>query len=174
MDRTLLDHVEALVGEGKAVFSADDAAVVTLVQETISSGRSASFFLSREQSRLLRDAHWTPERVKASRLEPVSDEEKAKIESELGLGDIGSFRFGAFDCKSGHTFGAYDFLEQGIREHGLDSVKAIFELKNSAFLRVNPHFVVYCPVCDQRMEGGITYEGDTYPGCSYPDPPVCQ
>ncbi|MCX5010275.1 MULTISPECIES: hypothetical protein [unclassified Streptomyces] len=174
MDTSLLAHVEAVVGEGKAVFSADDEAVVAFVQEAIRSGRTASFFLSREQARILRSLHWTPERVKASRLEPVSSEEKSRIESELGLGDIGYFRFADFACKNGHTFSAYDFLKEGIREHGVDAVKAIFELKNAAFLRVNPHFVVTCPDCDQTMAGGIEYEGDTYPGCSYPDPPVRQ
>jgi hypothetical protein len=173
VDKILADKIEALVGSGKVVISADDETVVAIVQETIRSGRTASFYLTREQSYMLRDRHWTPELIKESRLEPVTAEEKSRIESELGIADIGSFRFGRFQCKSGHTFGAFEFLQQGIREHGVDSVRAIFELKNSALLRVNPHFVVSCPQCDQTMEGGITYEGDTYGGCSYPDPPVC-
>ncbi|WP_159012347.1 hypothetical protein [Streptomyces sp. NRRL F-5123] len=172
MDNSLLAHIEAVVDSGKAVISADDEAVVAIVQETVKSGRTASFYLSRKQARALRDLHWTPERIKASRLEPVSSEEKSRIESELGV-EIGNFRFASFKCKSGHTFGAFEFLQQGIREHGVGSVKRIFELKNSAFLRVNPHFVVSCSECDQTMEGGIEYEGATYPGCSYPDPPIC-
>ncbi|MGP3689770.1 hypothetical protein ACTVZO_34595 [Streptomyces sp. IBSNAI002] len=171
MDRALLAHAEALVGRGKAVFSGDDAAVVALVQETVRSGGTGAFFLSREQARILGEQHWTPERVKASGLEPVSDEEKARIESELGLGDIGPFRFAPFTCGSGHTFSAYDFLEQGTRHHGADALKAVFELKDAAFLRVNPHFAVTCSACGVTMEGGIEYEGDTYAGCSYPDPP---
>lgn len=173
MDKSLLSQVEATVGRGKVVVSADDETVVALVQETVKSGRTASFYLSREQARIIRDRHWTPELVKASRLEPVSAEEKARIESELGITDIGAFRFGRFACKQGHEFSAFDFLQHGVREHGLDGVKAIFELKEAAFLRVNPYFAVNCATCDQPMEGGITYEGDTYGGCSYPDPPVC-
>ncbi|MFJ2748450.1 MULTISPECIES: hypothetical protein [unclassified Streptomyces] len=174
VDNSLLAQIEAAVGRGKIVVSADDDAVVALVQETVKSGRTASFYLSREQARTLRDLHWTPELVKSSRLEPVSAEEKARIESELGIADIGAFRFGRFACKQGHEFGAFDFLQHGIRAHGRDAVKAIFEMKNVAFLRVNPYFAVNCATCDQPMEGGITYEGDTYAGCSYPDPPVCR
>jgi hypothetical protein len=166
-------HLESIVESGKIVVAADDDGVVAIVQETIRSGRTASFYLSRRQADILRELHWTPERVKASKLEPISDEEKSRIESELGVSDIGRFRFAPFPCRSGHVFSALDFLRQGIREHGAESVKAIFELKNSAFLRVNPYFVVTCPECDQVMEGGIEYEGATYPGCSYPDPPVC-
>ncbi|MFJ3960978.1 hypothetical protein [Streptomyces sp. NPDC090036] len=173
MDNSLLAQIESAVGRGKVVVSADDDAIVALVQETIRSRRTASFYLSREQARTLRDLHWTPELVKASRLEPVSAEEKARIESELGIPDIGAFRFGRFACKKGHEFSAFDFLRHGIKEHGAEAVKAIFELKNAAFLRVNPSFAVNCGTCDQPMEGGITYEGDTYAGCSYPDPPVC-
>ncbi|MFF9981065.1 hypothetical protein [Streptomyces erythrochromogenes] len=118
--------------------------------------------------------HWTSELVRDSRLERVSGEEKARIESELGIADIGSLRFGRFACRQGHEFSAFDFLRHGIREHGQAAVQAIFELKNAAFLRVNPYFAVNCATCDQPMEGGITYEGDTYAGCSYPDPPVCR
>ncbi|MFI8448991.1 hypothetical protein [Streptomyces erythrochromogenes] len=174
MDNSLPAHIEAAVGSGKVVVSAGDDAVVALVQETIKSGRTASFYLSRAQARTLRELHWTPELVRDSRLERVSGEEKARIESELGIADIGSLRFGRFACRQGHEFSAFDFLRHGIREHGQAAVQAIFELKNAAFLRVNPYFAVNCATCDQPMEGGITYEGDTYAGCSYPDPPVCR
>ncbi|MFE4589098.1 hypothetical protein [Streptomyces laurentii] len=174
MDTTLLAQIEAAVGQGKVVVSADDDAIVALVQETVKSGRTASFYLSREQARAINDLHWTPELVRASRLEKVPAEEKARIESELGLGDIGTFRFGRFSCKNGHEFSALDFLRHGVEQHGRDAVKAVFELKNAAFLRVNPRFSVRCATCDEAMDGGITYEGDTYAGCSYPDPPVCQ
>ncbi len=174
MDKATVDRIEYLVGSGKVVVSADDDTIAAMVQEAVKSGRTASFYVSREQSARIRDAHWTPELIEASNLEPVSSEEKASIEAELGISDIGRFRFGSFSCESGHRFGALAFLRQGIREHGVDSVRSIFEMKNSALLRVNPHFVVHCPECDQRMDGGITYEGDTYGGCSYPDPPVCR
>ncbi|MFE9726329.1 hypothetical protein ACFYQ5_22700 [Streptomyces sp. NPDC005794] len=173
MDNSLLTHIEAVVKDGKVAFSADDEDVVAIVQELIRSGRKASFYLSRNQARILSDLHWTPERVKASKLEPVSDEERYRIESELGIDNLGRFRFAAFQCSSGHTFGAFEFLRHGIQEHGADALRSIFGLKNAAFLRVNPHFVVSCPECDQTMEGGIEYEGDTYPGCSYPEAPVC-
>ncbi|MEU8539507.1 hypothetical protein AB0C52_05810 [Streptomyces sp. NPDC048717] len=174
MDTSTLARIEAAVGGGKVVVAADDDTIVALVQQAIKSGRTASFYLSRAQARTLRELHWTPELVRASHLKEVSAEEKALIEAELGVADLGTFRFGRFSCKNGHVFTALDFLRHGVRAHGRDTVKAIFELRDTAFVRVNPHFDVRCATCDEPMEGGITYEGDTYGGCSYPDPPVCQ
>ena len=172
MDRSVLTHIEAVVDSGKVTISADDEVVVAIVQEAIKSGRTASFYLSREQAEAVKNWHWTPDRVRASGLKPVLSEERARIESELGIGDIGAFRCTRVQCKLGHTYGAFEFLQQGIREHGLDHVKSVFGLKNSAFLRVNPYLVAICPDCSQMIDGGIEYEGDTYAGCSYPDPPV--
>ncbi|WP_328959839.1 hypothetical protein [Streptomyces virginiae] len=57
MGNSLPARIEAAVSRGKVVVSADDDAVVALVQETIKSGRTASFYLSREQARTLRDLH---------------------------------------------------------------------------------------------------------------------
>jgi hypothetical protein len=79
------------------------------------------------------------------------------------------FRFAADQGGCGHTYGAFDFLEQGIRAHGLESVKAVFALKHAKFLQVNPSLVPVCPACGQNLKrdpGGITYEGPTYAGCS--------
>ena len=86
----------------------------------------------------------------------------AKIGSKLGLDNLEGFWFAAVQCECGHTYGAFEFLEQGIRAHGLESVKAVFALKHAKFLQVNPSFVPVCPACGRNLKrdpGGITYEG---------------
>ena len=161
-----LTHIDAIVGERKAAISADDANIVAIVQETIRSGKSASFYLSHEQAKAVRSWYWTSERIKASGIKAITSEEKARIESELGI-NIRSFRCSRIQCECGHIYGAFEFLQQGSREHGADAVKAVFALKNSTFLQANPSFVLVCPNCHQLLGDGIEYDCDEYGGCCY-------
>src|SRR3984957_19360894 len=82
------------------------------------------------QADAVRAWYWTAERIKSSGIRVISSEEKTKIQSELGIENIGSFRCSRIQCENGHTYGAFEFLQQGIREHGAESVKAVFALKN--------------------------------------------
>jgi hypothetical protein len=170
MDSSLMSHIDAITGSGKATISADDSNIVAIVQDAIRSGRSASFYLSSDQAYAVKAWYWTPERIKASGIKVVTSDEKARIESELEIEDIGSFRCTRIQCECGHIYGAFEFLQQGIRKHGADAVKAVFSLRNSTFLRVNPSLIHACPNCTQLLGGGIEYEGDTYAGCSYQEP----
>ncbi|MEV7094019.1 hypothetical protein AB0M80_14410 [Amycolatopsis sp. NPDC051045] len=167
MDKSLLTHIEATVGSEKATISADDHNIVAIAQEAIRSGRSASFYLSPDQANAVRSWYWTPERVKASGIKTISSEEKERIESELGIENIETFRCSRTQCECGQFYGAFEFLQQGIREHGEEAVKAIFKLANSTFLRANPSLVVVCPNCKQLLGGGIEYDCDRYGGCCY-------
>lgn len=168
MESSLLAHIEAVVGSGRAVISADDTAVVSAVQEAIKSGRSASFYLSLTQADAVKAWYWTPERIKNSGIKPISSEERVRIEQELGVENIVSFRCSRTQCaECGHLYGGFEFLQQGIREHGLDAVNAIFALKNSSFLRANPAFFAVCPNCNQMLGDGIEYDCDGYGGCCY-------
>jgi hypothetical protein len=167
VDKSLLTHIEAVVGSGKAAISADDHSIVAVVQETIRSGKSASFYLSSEQADAVRAWYWTPERVEASGIKVVSSDEKDRIESELGIENMESFRCTRIQCECGHVYGAFEFLQQGIRQHGADAVKEVFALESSTFLQANPSFVVVCPNCDQLLGGGIEYDCDSYGGCCY-------
>jgi hypothetical protein len=165
---SLLNHIEGVVGRGRATISADDSNIVALVQDTIRSGKPASFYLSRDQANTVRTWYWTPERVKASGIKVVSDEEKARIESELGIQNIESFRCTRIECENcGHLYGAFDFLQQGIQLHGAEAVRAVFTLENTTFLRSNPSLVAVCPNCNQLLQGGIEYDCDQYGGCCY-------
>jgi hypothetical protein len=170
MDKSLLAHIEAVAESGKATISADDTSIVAIVKETIRSGRSVSFYLTPGQADAVRAWYWTPERVKASGIKVVSSDEKAKIESELGIENMVSFRCTRIQCECGHIYGAFEFLQQGIREHGVDAVRAVLSLKNLTFLRANPSLVMVCPNCTQLLGGGIEYDCDGYGGCCYQEP----
>jgi hypothetical protein len=171
----LLAQIESVVAGGMAVMAGEDTVVVAAVKDTINSGRSINFYLSQAQAGAVKSWYWTPERVRNSGLEPISAEEKSKIESTLGIRNIKYFCFSRVTCECGKVYGAFEFLRQGIREHGVDMVNALFALQGVAVLRVNPVFTPICPSCEQmlRMDDGcITYEGDTYAGCSYCQPPM--
>jgi hypothetical protein len=170
VDESVLAHIEAVAGSGKATISADDSTVVAIVRETITSGKSASFYLTPDQSNAVRAWYWTPERVKTSGIRVVSSEEAARIESELGISNIASFRCNRIQCECGHVYGAYEFLQQGIREHGVDAVRSVFALENSRFHRANPSLVAVCPDCNALLGDGIEYDCDNYGGCSYEPP----
>lgn len=168
MESSLLAHIEAVVGSGRAAISADDSTIVAAVQEAIQSGRSASFYLSLSQANAVKAWYWTPERIENSGIKPVSSKERAKIESELGIENIESFRCNRVQCdECGQVYGAFEFLQQGILEHGADTVREIFALKNTSFLRANPVLVAVCPNCNQLLGGGIEYDCDGYGGCCY-------
>jgi hypothetical protein len=168
--KELLAHIEAITGAGKATISADDNDIVAIVKESIRSGKRASFYLSAAQTNAIRAWYWTPARVKASGIKVISSDERSKIQSELGIENIESFRCTRTECVCGHVYGAFEFLQQGIREHGVDAVRLVFELKNSTFLQSNPTFVLVCPNCQQLLGGGIEYDCDGYGGCSYQEP----
>lgn len=166
MYESMLAHIDAVTGSGKAIISTNECSIVEIVKETIKSGRSASFYLTNDQAKAIKAWYWTPERIEAFKLHPVSSDEKARIKTELGV-TINSFRFSPIKCECGHEYGGFDFFQQGIREHGVDAIKAVFTLKNTMFLQANPTFVPICPNCNQmlRGRGGGTYDCDQYGGC---------
>ena len=169
MDRSLLSEIEAIAAAGKAVIVGDDKTIEAIVKDAIENDRTVSFYLTNAQAEAVREWYWKPSWVAYAGLREISAEEAAKIGSKLGLDNLEGFRFAAVQCECGHTYGAFEFLEQGIRAHGLESVKAVFALKDAKFLQVNPSFVPVCPACGRNLKrdpGGITYEGKTYAGCS--------
>jgi hypothetical protein len=171
VDGSFLTHVDEIVGGGKTVISADDSVIVASVQEAIQSGRSVSFYLSLAQANAVKAWYWTAERLEKSEIKPISREERDRIESELGVMGLQSFRCQQIQCgECDHTYGAFEFLQQGIKEHGLEAVAAIFALKNTSFLRANPRFFPICPNCNQmlRPQSGYEYDCDGYGGCCYP------
>jgi hypothetical protein len=154
MERDLtqvLGSVEAVAQQGKAVVSADDSTIVAMMQEALKAGRSATFYVSPAQAQALVRWYWTPARVKEFGLEPVSKEERARIESELGVKDMGPWYSNRIQCPCGGVYGGYEFIQQGIRQHGKDWVGAVVKLKNTSVVRINPAQDAFCPQCNEYV-----------------------
>ncbi|MEU6539370.1 hypothetical protein [Streptomyces sp. NPDC047000] len=166
MEKTALNDIERVAGSRRAVVSTDDCTIVSIVREAIVSGKSASFYLSIPQAKAVRAWYWTPDRVKKTGIRTVSSEEKARIASDLGIEDIGTFRSSRIECDCGQIYGAFEFLQQGIKEHGKDAVLSVFTLKDAAILRVNPPDLPTCPNCGELLPERLTYDNGTY-GCSF-------
>jgi hypothetical protein len=94
--------------------------------------------------------YMTPQRVKAMDVELVSKEELAKIKSKLGI-HFGAASSSRGKCSNGHVYGLFEFIQQGLREHGGDFVRATMELKNVAVLRINPVQNLICATCNERL-----------------------
>lgn len=154
----LLSAIDKVVHGGKAIVSADNSIIIAMVQEALSHGRSTTFYVSPEQGQAVMRWYWTPGRVKEIGMEAVSTEERAKIETELGFKCAGTWFSNRLQCSCGGVYGMFEFMQQGLREHDRDWIKAVLELKNTAVLRVNPGLDAFCPQCHQMFITGHWYE----------------
>uniref|UniRef100_Q022R0 Uncharacterized protein n=1 Tax=Solibacter usitatus (strain Ellin6076) TaxID=234267 RepID=Q022R0_SOLUE len=154
----LLKSIDGVVHGGKAIVSADNSIIVAMVQEALRHGRTATFYVSPEQGQAVMRWYWTPGRVKEIGMEPVSKEERARIESELGFKCAGTWFSNRLECTCGAVYGMFEFMQQGLREHDRDWIKAVLDLKNTAVLRINPSLDAFCPQCNQLFIHGHWYE----------------
>ena len=163
----LLSSIEAVVNGGKAVISADKSIIIAMMQEALRHGRSATFYVSPEQGQAVMRWYWIPRRVKEIGMEPVSKKERAKIESELGFKCVGTWFSNRIQCPTcAGVYGMFEFMQQGLREHDRDWIKAVLELKNTAVLRVNPALDAFCPKCNDLLLTGHWYQmGALIYGC---------
>ncbi|MFE4634884.1 hypothetical protein ACFRJ1_16125 [Streptomyces sp. NPDC056773] len=171
MKSSSLAEIDALVRDGRIVMSGDDSAVVAAVQDALKAGRSVTFYLSRGQAEAVKAWYWSPRRIKDRGMEPVPREERERIASELGV-NIGPAHSNRIDCECGAQYGAFEFIEQGIKEHGKESVDAVMALKNTYVLRVNPVTPVVCAACGARILVGHEYDHTNQYGCCRSENPV--
>jgi hypothetical protein len=146
-----LNSIDAIVGAGKAVISADNSIIKAMVLEALGHGRSATFYVTPEQGQAVMRWYWTPGRIKEIGMELVSNEERAKIESELGFKCAGTWFSNRIECPCGGVYGMFEFMQQGLREHDRDWIKAVLDLKNTAVIRVNSALDAFCPQCNQML-----------------------
>lgn len=155
MDKSSLGSIESVVTGGRTVMMADDSVVVDVVKSVVKSGRTATFYLTPEQFAAVNSWYWTPHRMKSLELEPVPDEEIARISSVLQIDESVLSACSAYSnriaCPRGHAYGALEFVEQGIAEHGLAATQRVFRLKDAAVIRANAHQEVVCPTCRRRI-----------------------
>jgi hypothetical protein len=139
--------MEAIVQGGKTIISADDTTIIAMMVEALRSGRSATFYVTPDQAQAVMRLYWTPGRIRAVGMERVSQEERDKIQSELGIKDMGTGFSNRAQCSCGGVYGMFEFMEQGLRQHGREWVGAVVELKDTAVLRINPVQDIFCPKC---------------------------
>ncbi|MGW2270570.1 hypothetical protein [Streptomyces yangpuensis] len=170
--------VDALVDNATCVVSASDAVILEIVAKAVHSGMSATFYVSRSQASAINAWYWRPELRKRLCVEDLSPEELSRIEVELDLKDAIHFANRIPCHKCGHVYGAFEFLQQGLSEHGRAAVEAVLGMKNASLIRVNPSEVPVCPNCgeeviepSQRRPIDGHYYGSTgpYGGCCRPE-----
>jgi hypothetical protein len=149
--------IDKVVGSGRAVISTEASTTIAMVQEAVENGRSATFYIPPSLSRAVRRWYFTPTRFADLGMHFVSPEEIARITSELQVRDMGWFLSNRVECPNGHVYGAFEFMQQGIREHGRDWLGAVLEFKQASIVRVNPNGDAICPTCHALIIRGHIY-----------------
>lgn len=142
--------IQALVHQGKAVVTAEDSAIVDWAFDEIQRRRTTTLYLKPKVFQAIRRRYWTPERVGAVGLEPLSAELISRIKCDFGIEIDGNAN--RVDCpRCGQCYGTYEFIQQGIEEHGEDIVRETFSLKRAAILQINPVQNITCRNCRLSM-----------------------
>lgn len=152
-----IEAIETLVKAGKAVVASESGGVVAMMLEALRSGRTATFYVTPAQAQAVMRLYWSPNRVKEEGMERISQEERDRIEKELGIKDMGTGFSNRVECSCGGVYGAFEFMKQGLHEHGREWIGAIIELKDTAVMRINPTQDAFCPRCGLIIIVNHTY-----------------
>jgi hypothetical protein len=138
--------IETLVHQGKTVVSSEDSAMIEWVTKTIAEGRTATLYCKPTVFEAIIKSYWTPKHVEIAGLKPISLEQAARVKSDLNIKVDGYAN--SLDCpRCGHVYSTYEFIQQGIEEHGEEHVRAAFSLKGAAILQINPVQDIICRNC---------------------------
>lgn len=141
-----LDMIEALVHHGKTVVSSEDPAIVRSAMKSIREGRTETLYLKPSIFEAIRRWYWTPERAKLVGFKPITPEVSERVKSDFRI-DVDGYA-NSLDCpRCGHVYSTYEFIQQGIEEHGEELVRATFSLKRAAILQINPVQDIICRKC---------------------------
>jgi hypothetical protein len=141
-----LDMIEALVHHGKTVVSSEDSAIVRSAMKSIREGRTETLYLKPSIFEAIRRWYWTPERAKLVGFKPITPEVSERVKSDFRI-DVDGYA-NSLDCpRCGHAYSTYEFIQQGIEEHGEELVRATFSLKRAAILQINPVQDIICRKC---------------------------
>jgi hypothetical protein len=153
--------IETLVHQGKTVISSEDSAMIEWAIKTIAEGRTATLYLKPTAFEAIIRRHWTPERAKIAGLKPISVEQAAKVKSDFNI-EVDGYA-NSLDCpRCGHVYSTYEFIQQGIEEHGEEHVRAAFSLKRAAILQINPVQDIICRNCRLHILLGAVGEPGSY------------
>jgi hypothetical protein len=138
--------IEDIVRQGKAVVSSEDSATIEWAIQAITEGRTATLYCKPIVFEAIRRWYWTPERAKIVGFKPISAEQSARVKSDFDIEVDGLAN--SVDCpRCGHVYSTYEFIHQGIEEHGEEHVRAAFSLKQAAILQINPVQDTICRNC---------------------------
>lgn len=137
--------IEGLLNEGKSVVSSDDSTTIEWAMSALRDGKTATLYVSKPVLEAILKQYWTPKRAEFVGLRPISDEEAARIKSDFKI-DIGGFA-NTIECpRCAHSYGTYEFIQQGIKEHGEELVRATFSFNGGVF-QINRRQAPLCQNC---------------------------
>jgi hypothetical protein len=147
--------IEGLLDQGKSVISSDDASTIEWALNAVREGRTATLYVSHSVLQAILQRYWTPKRVEFAGLRPISDEEVARIRSDFNL-DIDGYA-NSLECpRCKHHYSTYDFIQQGMKEHGEEAVRSTFSFKGGVF-QINPRQAPICQRCGLIIIGVGVY-----------------
>lgn len=141
-----LGAIESLVKQGKTVISTESSATIEWVMKLIEEQRTATLYLKTTMFNEIMKKRWPEELAKKAGLQPISEEQIARIKNELGI-ELDGYANTIICPRCGTPYSTYEFIQQGFREHGEEAVRAVFALKGIAVLQVHPMQNPVCMVC---------------------------
>ena len=147
-----LRGVDALVQQGKTVISGEDSAIIELALKALEGGITATFYLKDALfTEILRRRYLTSERAKVADLHLISKEEATRIKADFNIEITDGFssRVTCPRCES--VYSTYQFIQQGIKEHGEEPVRATFSLKDASVLQSHPRQRIICQSCKMDL-----------------------
>jgi hypothetical protein len=138
--------IEGLVHQGKSVVSSDDASTIEWALNAIREGRTATLYVSKSVLQAILQRYWTPKRVEFAGLRPISAEQVAKIKSDFNI-VIDGFANSLKCPRCGDLYSTYEFIQQGIQQHGEEVVRSTFSFKGGGVFQINPKQVPVCQNC---------------------------
>jgi hypothetical protein len=137
--------IEGILAQGKSVISSDDDSTVEWALKAIEDGRTATLYVSKPVLQTILHRYWTPKRVEFAGLKPIPDSEVSRIKSDFGL-ELDGYANTLTCPRCAHDYSTYEFIQQGIREHGEEAVRSTFSFKGGVF-QINPTQVPLCQHC---------------------------
>lgn len=149
-------EIETVVNEGKSVVSSDDASTVEWALTAVREGKTATLYVSKPVLQTILKQYWTPERIEFAGMKPISAEEIERVKSDFGI-EIDGYA-NTLECpRCRHPYSTYEFIQQGIREHGEEVVRSTFSFKGGVF-QINPNQVPVCANCRLIIWGTYSYQ----------------
>ncbi len=138
-----LEAIQTLVKQGKSVVSAEDAAIIDLAMKAIEERHTATFYIKDALfTEIIRRRHTTS----TANLEPLLSKEAAGIKTDFHI-ELDGYSSREACPRCGSVYGTYEFIQQGMKEHGEEAVRAVFSLEGVSVLQIHPRQNITCQNC---------------------------